>query len=90
MHAYTSCPSLLRLMVQKAWGPDSKDSPESAQCDGCILNDYFDGTECTKDIGENNIKPIFQRDAKTFAFGPCVGFDPQRKILRWLYQHVGI
>ena len=36
------------------------------------------------------VKPIFHCDTYTFALGPRVGLDPQREILRWLYQHVGI
>ena len=35
-------------------------------------------------------KPIFHCDAKTFALGRCIGLDPKREFLRWLYQHVGI
>ena len=57
---------------------------------------YFDRLDSLKvkvthpsSVGRT-VKPIFHCDAKTFALDLCVGLDPQREILRWEYQHVGI
>ena len=34
------------------------------------------------------VKTIFHCNAKTFAFGPCIGLDSKREISRWEYMFV--
>ena len=39
---------------------------------------------------KNRLKPIFHCEAKYLASGVAVGNAPKARILRWIYQHVGI